>query len=172
MGCDIHIFVEIKYKGEWIYAGRGNEHRNYDWFGILNNVRREHKIERDWLDLDLPENCSDYVQTYFNNSEYFHSITYLNLKQIGEAWKLYAEQIIENNVYNLLEEASGEIKHPIQKLLKHRLDLGYNEFEIPEYEVLTRLIPMEFYFDDNANFVIDDQDSPITDARIVIGFDN
>jgi len=43
MGCDIHLHVEIKYKGEWIHYAAPNVDRHYWLFGVMAGVRGDEK---------------------------------------------------------------------------------------------------------------------------------
>jgi len=91
MGCDIHLHIEIKVKGnnEWqhynhpngIYAG-SNSRRNYTLFAKMADVRNEDKeIEPICYPKGLPEDIT-LVTKLDHERDNFHHESWLNLEEI------------------------------------------------------------------------------------------
>lgn len=41
MGCDVHVYVEVKINGQWCSYAHPNVDRDYELFGVLAGVRRD-----------------------------------------------------------------------------------------------------------------------------------
>lgn len=99
MGCDIHMYVEIKKGKDWYnvdYFRRGYNNgdvyyhvpiydsRNYALFATLANVRNYGNTEYIDEPRGLPEDMTDYVRLEWDDTWYWdgHSCSYLTLQEL------------------------------------------------------------------------------------------
>jgi len=68
LGCDIHPYMEIKLKGEWVFIGHMPSQRSYDEFSKMSGVRGEDKPFFPMRD-SLPEDCSLEMRNVLGNPE-------------------------------------------------------------------------------------------------------
>jgi hypothetical protein len=83
MGCDVHCFAEVKYKGRWQFAGEVYMERHYDIFSKMANVRNEEDsgIEPISLPRGVPQDASDLTKVIMDDVDY-HSHSYLSLEEM------------------------------------------------------------------------------------------
>lgn len=82
MGCDIHLFVEVKKEGEWeCISDDWYDGRSYSLFGILADVRNYSKFPPISKPRGLPEDFSlkSYREHYGWDG---HSDSYYSLKEL------------------------------------------------------------------------------------------
>jgi hypothetical protein len=84
MGCDIHVYVEVKVKGKWVLINAPYIRRNYDLFAKMANVRNYENIKPISEPKGLPENISDGTKLYLDIWEDdAHSASWLSPKEMG-----------------------------------------------------------------------------------------
>jgi hypothetical protein len=83
MGCDIHCFAEVRYKGKWQFAGEVTMDRHYDIFSKMANVRNEEDsgIEPISLPRGVPCDADDLTKLIMEYEDY-HSRSYLSLNEM------------------------------------------------------------------------------------------
>lgn len=91
MGCDIHMFVEMKSKklGKWLLYSHPEVGRDYDLFAKMANVRNRGDIEPLSDPKGLPKDASESVQVIYEHEKPdAHSESYLSLLEINqlETW--------------------------------------------------------------------------------------
>jgi len=99
MGCDIHLFVEVKTKNGWEVYTNPKIKRNYTLFTKMAGVRKR-KIE-DIVPISEPKGLpSDmtYVASMSFQTDKYHSMSYLNR---GEILQLY--DFVQDNELGDLE---------------------------------------------------------------------
>lgn len=108
MGCDLHLHVEIKIKGndEWqhynhpngLYAGTRNK-RNYGLFAKMANVRNDERepIEPICLPKGLPEDIT-LVTKIDHERDNYHDESWFNLKEIEKLNKWWDEDFLTKDV--------------------------------------------------------------------------
>lgn len=65
MGCDIHVFVEVKKDDKWLLMDHPHVYRNYQLFGRIAGVR-DTDIEPIVSPRGLPENLSEGTQLHWD----------------------------------------------------------------------------------------------------------
>lgn len=92
MGCDIHLYTEIKIDGDWYCYGHPNVPRNYDLFALMADVRNEdgaiHAISKP---KGLPANTSIVARHALANPD-LHSHSWLSAHELvllDDAWQKY-----------------------------------------------------------------------------------
>lgn len=86
MGCDIHMYHEVKIDGTWYFYGELPGYRNYRWFCRIGGVRCSDEIECDHLAAKrgLPEDASvvtKYLAKHWEEDG--HSFSYMNSYEVG-----------------------------------------------------------------------------------------
>lgn len=90
MGCDIHLFVEMKSKklGKWLLYSHPEVRRDYDLFAKMANVRNYDNIEPLSDPKGLPDDISESVQLIYDYERPdAHSESYLTLMEINRLQK-------------------------------------------------------------------------------------
>lgn len=90
MGCDIHLHVEGKRNGEWLYLGHPNLDRNYLFFGLLSGVRMSvdepFPIVKQSLD-ELPQDVTSQTKMFYDQYRNdWHNLGVCDLEQISQAF--------------------------------------------------------------------------------------
>lgn len=91
MGCDIHLYTEVKVEGQWYCYGHPNVPRNYVLFALMADVRNEggryHPVSKP---KGLPSDCSVVVQRAAAGYQGGHSHSWLSAQELAkleDAWK-------------------------------------------------------------------------------------
>lgn len=193
MGCDIHLYREQKIGGKWKsaddwqtdkyepermeipYEKRAYTGRNYNLFGVLAGVRREHGFSL--TPRGLPFDMSAEVKS---EAEYWdadgHSHSYLYLHELKDLKKFLDEEMITISGMKHKDEiaalkASMETDAPDYKLL-YPYCQGTNA---PDYEHFEVQIPASFIVGTCLDEIIDsfkDIHPDAEQARAVFWFDN
>jgi hypothetical protein len=126
MGTDIHLVIERKVKDKWIgiyasnagyYANLRAEHRDYQFFGALANVRAVGPEPKGW-----PSDVSDLTHLIFSDvGKEGHSHSYYSAKEFC-------------NIYNKIRKSEGGKKMSSYNILQIWPE------DLKKYRVL-------FYFD-------------------------
>jgi hypothetical protein len=119
MGCDIHFFVErvsiahkrnqsineiidekdIQDKLEWNLVSEDDDFyssRNYDIFGILANVRREHPAGPIKELMGFPNDASENLKIIYKRCWDAHSPSYLTLRELLQVdWAKYTDVYLD-----------------------------------------------------------------------------
>lgn len=66
MGCDIHVHIEIFYKGKWRHYAAPNVNRWYDLFAVMAGVRNYSEIDPISEPKGVPANMSEITKMEFN----------------------------------------------------------------------------------------------------------
>lgn len=81
MGCDIHFFTEVKYKGSWKFAGKIDIKRDYCLFAKMANIRNEDEdIEPITIPRGIPSDCDDLTRLILCDDD-LHSHSYLSSEE-------------------------------------------------------------------------------------------
>jgi hypothetical protein len=173
MGCDIHIFSEVKYHGgywkPWLKSYSGDlqldclSNRHYLWFSILAGVRSGgNSIKPIAANRGIPEGISKEV---LDGMESYHSQTWCTLEEMAESLMLVKKYYEDNADEDSYEDEGEEIKYESSGLWypdnvnwHPRYNNENIEPVIKEYEEICAL----------AEFL----DIPIPEVRLVIGFDS
>ena len=95
IGCDIHCYMEIKLKGEWVFIGYMPSQRSYDEFSKMSGVRGGDIPFFPMADV-LPNDCTLEMRNVLGNPEEpesfeledgLHSLTiasYFNVKTFNK----------------------------------------------------------------------------------------
>lgn len=101
MGCDIHLYTEVKVKGQWYCYGHPNVPRCYPLFAIMADVRNEdgeyHPVAKP---KGLPPDCSVVTQLAADNYPDGHSHSWLDaveLVKLEESFKAIAKLLTRGN---------------------------------------------------------------------------
>ena len=100
MGCDIHLYVEIKVKGQWHLFSHPRIKRNYELFGIMAGVRSDipNPISEP---KGLPPDLSHMVAIDYEYNRDAHSESWFNRDEIS--------QLIERT--SLMGAFPGDFEH-------------------------------------------------------------
>lgn len=83
MGCDIHLFKEIKINGEWQYFGEADIQPNYHLFAYLANVRNYDNINSIAANRGIPMDISVITQCHLERWQYDgHSHSFLKADEM------------------------------------------------------------------------------------------
>ena len=83
MGCDIHLYTEIKIKGRWHAHNHPDVNRNYDLFAKMAGVRSRDEIKPIVQPRGFPKNASFIARLDYKHwGRDAHSASYLNQKEI------------------------------------------------------------------------------------------
>lgn len=93
MGCDIHLYVEIKIGGQWYVYNHPHVPRNYELFAIMAGVRNYDKILPIAEPRGIPEDVSlvcglDYAWL----GQDAHSASYLTCEEMGRLLHWFEER--------------------------------------------------------------------------------
>jgi hypothetical protein len=92
MGCDIHLYCEVKIEGQWHLYSHPYVERNYDLFAKMANVRNDLGFERPISrPKGLPDDLSIIPKLEYKRDNY-HSASWLNVEEIRqlEEWVVSA----------------------------------------------------------------------------------
>ena len=82
MGCDIHLFAEVKRDGVWTHEpGEFYDGRNYDLFGILADVRNRNELTPISDRIGWPDDVCEYAKDYSYDMDY-HSHGHLTVAEL------------------------------------------------------------------------------------------
>lgn len=99
MGCDIHLHVEIQYKGEWIHFSAPHVDRNYWLFGVLAAVLVGDKPLTE--PKGLPADISLTTKIDYEYRRYaFHTPSWLNEEEIMELEDRLREKYDQDSITN------------------------------------------------------------------------
>jgi hypothetical protein len=104
MGCDIHLFIELKIDDRWEFYAHPDINRWYDFFGILAGVR---SLEEPLVPpRGIPNDLSGTVKLYWKRWEADgHTPSWITTKEFPklqkwlQQYKLSLEETIFNGVY-------------------------------------------------------------------------
>jgi len=84
VGCDIHVHVEIKIKGEWHHYNHPDVDRNYQLFGRMAGVRGtdEPIAELRGLPQDVTKATAFDRQVHWGSDA--HSVSWLTAEEVGQ----------------------------------------------------------------------------------------
>jgi hypothetical protein len=106
MGCDIHLYIEVKTENGWELYAHPNIKRNYSLFAKLANVRNENKHI---IPIDNPRGLPKDI-SYLVKKEYeymgsdVHSTSFISMNEIEELqkWinttKLFGDSYLDNDL--------------------------------------------------------------------------
>ena len=131
MGCDIHLFLEIKKKEKWTFIKELDIGRSYDMFGIVADVRNLVNAIPISEPKGLPEDVSDKVREELDEWDCDgHSHSWLNWKEIKDYnWK----QIFHDGRESCVDKKTGE---PLWKSLYPNKDAISNDVEYKFLDVV------------------------------------
>lgn len=127
MGCDIHLYSEVKVKGQWYCYGHPNVPRCYPLFALMADVRNNegeyHPVSKP---KGLPKDCSVVTREAANAYQDGHSHSWLSaveLVKLEEAWKSIREvgkwegSDLEHHYFGYLEGNgwAGFTKYPTDR---------------------------------------------------------
>ena len=85
MGCDIHLYVEVKISGEWYTYNHPDIKRNYDLFARMADVRNRGGIEPIVVPRGFPADASLVCRIAYERwGVDAHTASYLNEEEIGK----------------------------------------------------------------------------------------
>lgn len=110
MGCDIHVHMEMRYKGEWVHHAAPRVERWYELFGILAGVRDSSKapiVEPK----GFPEDASLTTRIEWESEDYWHDPSWLNEEEIMrlEDWLEKQNKDLEFNVLRSFFYGNGYV---------------------------------------------------------------
>jgi hypothetical protein len=82
MGCDIHIYQEIKIEEKWHFFKEIEINRDYYLFSIIASVHYE--CQNSLKPRGIPLDVSTIARYYCRDDDYIHSQSWLNSKEILE----------------------------------------------------------------------------------------
>jgi len=107
MGCDIHGYLEVVIKDSADTLHSIPTDRNYDWFGILADVRNYANQKPIDTPRGLPENVDLWAASDSNEPGHFHSHSWLSLRDFKEHdWDFEAI----NGRLSTVDKTTGEEK--------------------------------------------------------------
>lgn len=108
MGCDIHAWIEVKYKEEWVLVDDLGVHRNYELFADMAGVRGNGPEPR-----GLPEDVSKGAQWRSeqwgadgHSHSWLYALEFLALIKRTKEYGRYIEEYKEE----MLQEMADRIK--------------------------------------------------------------
>ena len=139
MGCDIHLHIEVKYRGKWELYSSPRVKRNYWLFEKMAGVRGE---EENAIvpPKGFPDDASPLVQlSYKQWGETAHTPSWLNQKEIGELQEA------------LIQEYGDDLDHDLEYDILHCYAFG-NSFASYGHDEDSRVEDVEefrfvFWFD-------------------------
>lgn len=101
MGCDIHLYIEIKIDGQWYTYNHPHINRYYDLFAIMAGVRNYKEVQPIVEPRGIPDDVSlvcglDYKHWY----EDAHSASYLTCEEMGILHEWYNKNAPDNTYPN------------------------------------------------------------------------
>lgn len=112
MGCDIHGFIEKKKSApNWRHVCEVGIDRNYEFFGVLNNIRRDRSI---FPGRGFPEDASPTVkEAYEDWSGDAHSASWISKEEILSAMSNKEVEDVHYNfekILDLMDECEEETR--------------------------------------------------------------
>jgi hypothetical protein len=83
MGCDIHLFLEVRIDERWEHAGEIDVDRSYELFGLMAGVRSEAYEPVSWPK-GLPDSINPMTTFYMRHAQ--HDFSWLDYKEIAELY--------------------------------------------------------------------------------------
>lgn len=100
MGCDIHVCVEIKKDGKWLFYNQPSVNRHYQLFEKMAGVRGE-KSEAIALPRGFPDDVSETTKLCCDEwAPEAHSASWLSSKEIAVLEKWYEELMGDHHCFN------------------------------------------------------------------------
>lgn len=86
MGCDIHLFTEVKIRGEWLFYGQIHMPRNYELFSLMAGIRgnRQPIVSPKGIPSDL--SCITRIH-YMDYKSDLHHASWFNQEEIEKLMK-------------------------------------------------------------------------------------
>lgn len=188
MGCDIHIYTEVKRENKWVHADyfRRNRYkneqdkeeftvceiyqgRNYRLFSVLANVRNYEKLNKYISEpKGLPDNCSTFVKTLSDEWDTDgHSHSFLTLKELKDYKFVLESGLLYPNQVEDLEK--GILPNSWCRWSSDAENMIYKEWKRP-CEILKPII------DKMKDILIEEfwvyKESDDENIRVVFWFDN
>lgn len=69
MGCDIHMYIEVKIEGQWHYYGEANIKRNYNLFSRLAGARLSERFPPIVAPRGVPDDLSAVTRMHLSRWE-------------------------------------------------------------------------------------------------------
>lgn len=93
MGCDAHVFTEVRHKGKWLLYSQSRPNRNYELFEKMAGVRGD--VENALVPpKGFPEDASDMTRIIYEyEGEDAHTPSYYTLMEIMKLEKWYRANI-------------------------------------------------------------------------------
>ena len=109
MGCDIHVFIEVKCVDGWKYVPLAvATDRNYDLLGLLSGVRTEgpHKraVQGVNYDIVLPNDASEYVKKVWDDGCGGHTLTLIGIEDVRWLVKHYRRSAYVKEWLQVMED--------------------------------------------------------------------
>lgn len=134
MGCDIHVYIEVKINGKWHLYNQLDLSRNYHIFGYLAGVRSEEKPHYDVK--GLPYDIS--IMVGYENKRWGsdgHTHSWLNQTELTEFVDYYEEHYKDSDYHR-------------RYAMGYLYGNTYNLKEYPEdYPEWVQDVRMVFWFD-------------------------
>ncbi len=136
MGCDIHVFTEVKIKGQWYAYGHPNVYRSYTLFALMAGVRNSQNIMPISLPKGIPDDCSNVVQHAAEDGD-GHSHSWLSATEIVE---------LEDRWYKINPDHNPDLEHHLFGYLEGNSWAGFTRYpdSRPEWIEDVRFV---FWFD-------------------------
>lgn len=90
MGCDIHLFAEVKIAGKWHVYSHPEIDRNYELFGFMAGVR-DHDITPIAAPRGIPEDAAEVTRLAFKSDD-GHTPSWLAGAELEAVCKFYEAQ--------------------------------------------------------------------------------
>lgn len=170
MGCDIHPYLEVhdKETGQWVVIERLESSRNYLWFGIIAGVRNE-KVQCIDTPRGLPADASLLVQRQLGDDDNrdLHSHSYITLKEISQAWRIF--------LYELRNNGKDELEILTDDVINNKpsyYDMAHKKEPDGSVDWIPILNQMRWYGDLDEDLNLTLEDAWYDDMRYVFAFDN
>lgn len=94
MGCDIHLFQEVKVGGRWVFYNHPDVERDYDLFAIMGNVRNAGALPSLSDRRGLPPDATETTKLYDKYwGEDGHSHIYLSREEVFKVEEFYRDYV-------------------------------------------------------------------------------
>lgn len=135
MGCDIHVYVEVKINDKWYLFNQPKIDRYFELFTKMCGIKSTGEIEPISQPRGLPDDISDVVKFDYevNWKADAHSMSWLSDKEAGEVQRWYRERTTDvfhkSGLFGYL--FGNSIDSYIDKArYKHLFDAGYQEARV------------------------------------------
>ncbi len=88
MGCDIHVFIEVKIADKWHFYASPSINRNYDLFALLAGVRNYNKVQPIYEPRGFPTDAD--MMTVLHRRHYGddgHTESWVSVEEFQQALK-------------------------------------------------------------------------------------